>query len=104
MMAQQAERCRRYNVLLLNTKQHTKEEGWFGISIDPVMIGALLNHGVKGLEFYLGIIQEQSDSAPEEDDIINGPGAMHHWMTTGIDLTMCCPCARKLFSSSPLCL
>jgi len=68
------------------------------------MIGAALNHRIEGLQIHLGLIQEQRDSAPEEDNVVNGFGAVHHRMPAGIDLTMHCPCLRKLLGRSPLCL
>jgi hypothetical protein len=66
------------------------------------MIGAALNHRIEGLKVYFSIIKKQRDLAPEEDNVVNGSGAVHHRMTAGIDLTMRCPCLRKLLSSSPL--
>ena len=65
------------------------------------MIGAALNHRIEGLKIYFSIIKKQRDLAPKEDYIVNRPGPMHHRMPAGIDLTMHCPCLRKLLRRSP---
>jgi len=97
-----AERERyRADVRLLRIKQYAEQEGRFGISVDPVMIGAALNHRIEGLKIYFSIIKKQRDLAPKEDYIVNRPGPMHHRMPAGIDLTMHCPCLRKLLRRSP---
>jgi hypothetical protein len=85
----------------LGIKQYAEQEGRFGVFIDPVMIGASLNHRIEGLEVYFSIIKKQRDLAPKEDYIVDRPRSVHHRMPAGIDLTMRCPYLCKLFRRSP---
>ena len=68
---------------LLGIHQDEQDAARLRAAIDPSMIGRLLDDDIACLHVDDRVVQHHVNLAGQDNGIINGSGAMHHWMLHG---------------------